>query len=174
VIHLLENASFEKFSVYKFSISYPSVCRVEFNPKSRRESGDVVFHFPDKEKVFLSWGDLEKVQKRFSTVEEQAEHGIKTVSKSGAVKGCERVVRDSIEVNSHKAAYNHIRLKETVGGGLFGSSAMRELIPVLCDLRASLSQRPTRLRRLDEDNDRLIQMPLTSPIRNYAMIFRNI
>jgi len=122
VIHLLDNASFEKFSVYKFSINYPSVCRVEFNPKSRRESGDVVFHFPDKEKVFLSWGDLEKVQKRFSTVEEQAEHGIKTVSKSGAVKGCERVVKDSIEVNSHKAAYNHIRLKETVGGGLFGGS----------------------------------------------------
>lgn len=121
ILHL-EDATFEKFSVYGFSVDYPTVCRVEFNPKSRREAGDVVFHFPDKEKIFLSWGDLEKVQKRFPTVEDQAEHGIKTVSKSGAVKGCERVTKDLIELNSHKAAYNHIRLKEMMGGGIFGGS----------------------------------------------------
>jgi len=116
VIHPLGNANFEKFSVYGFSIDYPSVCTVEFNPKSRRKRGDVVFLFHDKEKVFLSWGDLESAQKKFHTVEEQAEHGIKTISKSGTVKGCERVTKDSIEVNSHKAAYNRVRLNEIVRG----------------------------------------------------------
>jgi len=119
VKHILENEDFEKFSVYKFSIEYPSVCRIEFNPKSRREKGDIVFHFPDKEKVFLSWGTLENAQKRFHSVEEQAEHGIKAISKSSNVKNCERVTKDSIEVNSHNAAYNHIRLNQTFGG-IFG------------------------------------------------------
>lgn len=118
---VLERSKFEKFSVYKFSIDYPDVCRVEFNPKSRRESGDVVFHFPDKEKVFVSWGDLAKAQKRFPTVEEQAEHGIKTVGKSSSVKGTERIRKDMIEVNSHKAAYNHVRLTQS-NPGLFGGS----------------------------------------------------
>jgi hypothetical protein len=55
----LEKRNFEKFSVYNFSLDYPPVCRIEFNPKSRHESGDVVFHFPDKEKVFVTWGSLE-------------------------------------------------------------------------------------------------------------------
>ena len=61
----MSKPEFETFSVYSFSIDYPPVCRVEFNPKSRREAGDIVFHFPDKEKLFLSWGNLEKAQKKF-------------------------------------------------------------------------------------------------------------
>ena len=59
---------FETFSVYNFSVDYPAVCRIEFNPKSRREAGDIVFHFPDREKVFLTWGKLEDAQKKFPTV----------------------------------------------------------------------------------------------------------
>jgi hypothetical protein len=116
VIHLLEKSNFETFSVYKFSIDYPNVCRVEFNPKSRRESGDVVFHFPDKEKLYISWGQLEEAQKRFPTIEEQAEHGIKTLSKSRSIKGTERIKKDMIRVNSHEAVYNHIRLNQASPG----------------------------------------------------------
>lgn len=119
MICLLEDESFERFSAYRFSIDYPTVCRIEFNPKSRREKGDVVFHFPDKEKVFVSWGDLETAQKRFHTVEEQAEHSVKNISKTGNVKGFERVSKDTIEMNSHRAAYNRMKLNE-VTGGLFG------------------------------------------------------
>jgi hypothetical protein len=115
----LEKSKFETFSVYKFSIDYPSVCRVEFNPKSRRETGDAVFHFPDKEKVFVSWGDLEKAKKRFPSIEEQAEHGIKTVGKSSSIKGTERIKKDIIKVNSHNAVYNHVRLNQAAPG-LFG------------------------------------------------------
>jgi len=116
----LESVIFERFSVYQFGINYPSVCRVEFNPKSRREGGDVVFHFPDKEKIFLSWGALEKAQKKFPTVEEQAEHSIKVVTKSGNVKNVQRVSQDSLNISSHRAAYNHIKLDEMQPGLFFG------------------------------------------------------
>ena len=52
------NSESEPFSAYGFSIQYPMVCRVEFNPKSLRGKGDVVFHFPDREKLFVTWGNL--------------------------------------------------------------------------------------------------------------------
>lgn len=110
---------FETFSVYRFSMDYPAVCRVEFNPKSRREAGDVVFHFPDREKVFLSWGKLENALKKFPTVEEQAEHSLKSVKKSTQVKNFDRVTQDSLEINSHKAAYNRVKMEE-VPASFFG------------------------------------------------------
>jgi hypothetical protein len=116
----LSNEDFEKFSVYNFSIDYPSICRVEFNPKSRREQGDIVFHFPilegAKEKVFLSWGNLEKAEKKFETAEKQAEHSLQVVKKSGNVKKMEKLEKDTLTMNSHTAAYNHVRLDEQSAG----------------------------------------------------------
>jgi hypothetical protein len=112
----LANEDFETFSVYNFSIDYPPVCRVEFNPKTRREGGDIVFHFPDREKVFLSWGNLEKAEKKFETAEKQAEHSLQVVKKSGNVKKMEKLSSDSLTLNSHKAAYNRVRLDEQSGG----------------------------------------------------------
>lgn len=97
-------------------MDYPKVCRIEFNPKSRREKGDIVVHFPDHEKIFLSWGELEDGQKKFATVEEQAERSIKAASKSSQTKNIERVKQDSVEINSHRAAYNHVRMEETPRG----------------------------------------------------------
>ena len=47
-----------------FSMDYPEVCRIEFNPKSMKQKGDVVFHFPDREKIFVSWGKLDVAQKK--------------------------------------------------------------------------------------------------------------
>ena len=112
----MANADFEKFSVYNFSIDYPPVCRVEFNPKSRREGGDIVFHFPDREKVFLSWGNLEKAEKKFETAEKQAEHSLQVVKKSGNVRKMEKLETDSLVLNSHTAAYNRVRLDEQPAG----------------------------------------------------------
>ncbi len=107
---------FEQFSVYGFSIDYPNDSRVEFNPKSRRGEGDVVFHFPDRMKIFLSWGDLEKAKKNFGTVEEHADHSLKRIKTAGNVKSFERISHDSISINSHQGAYNRARFEEiTVG-----------------------------------------------------------
>lgn len=122
---------FERFSVYGFSIDYPNVCRVEFNPKSRREAGDIVFHFPDKVKTFLSWGELEKATKNFQTVEKHAEHSLETMKKSGNVKNFVRVSHDSITVHSHKGAFNRVRLEEVTVGFFTGKrTAPRETYSV--------------------------------------------
>ena len=112
----MTNENFERFSVYNFSIDYPPVCRVEFNPKSRREHGDIVFHFPDREKVFLSWGDLEKAEKKFETAEKQAEHSLQVVKKSGNVKKMEKLENDMLTLNSHSAAYNRVKVDEQSAG----------------------------------------------------------
>jgi len=92
------------FSVYNFSIGYPRECRVEFNPKSRREAGDIIFHFPDREKVLLSWGDLEKAKKKFETAEKQAEHSLQVIKNSRNVKKAERLWTDILSLNKHRAA----------------------------------------------------------------------
>jgi len=133
----LDEPEFETFSVYKFSMNYPPICRVEFNPKSRREGGDIVFHFPDPdrpraptEKVFLSWGALDKATKKFPTPDEQAEHSLKAVKKSSGVKGFQKVAQDTIDINNHKAVYNRIKMEE-VRGGLFpgrGGGVKREAL----------------------------------------------
>ena len=114
------NNDFERFSIYGFSIDYPKDCRLEFNPKSRRDTGDVVFHFPDRMKVFLSWGDLEKAAKNFQTVEQHAEHSLKNIKKSGAVKNFERISQDSVTIHSHRGAYNRVKLEEIAVGFLSG------------------------------------------------------
>jgi len=133
----LDGPKFETFSVYKFSMNYPPICRVEFNPKTRREGGDIVFHFPDPdkpraptEKVFLSWGALDKATKKFQTVDEQAEHSLKAVKKSSGVKGFEKVAQDTLDINNHKAVYNRIKMEE-VRGGIFpgrGGGVKREAL----------------------------------------------
>jgi hypothetical protein len=117
----LQTSDFEKFSVYRFSIVYPPVCRVEFNPKSRRESGDIVFHFPDREKIYISWGDLTVAKARFQTPQNHAEHNIKTIMKGRNVSGkdSERIAQDSLEINTHTAAYNSIKLGEIPPGVFF-------------------------------------------------------
>ena len=116
----MSTAEFEKFSVYNFSIEYPPVCRVEFNPKSRREAGDIVFHFPDREKIFLSWGNLDKAEKKFESAEKQAEHSLQVVKKSGNVRKMEKLQSDTMTLNSHKAAYNRVRLDEQPAGLFMG------------------------------------------------------
>lgn len=115
---------FERFSIYGFSIDYPKDCRLEFNPKSRRGAGDVVFHFPDKVKIFLSWGDLEKAAKSFHTVEEHADHSLNAVKKAGNVKKFERVSRDTLSLHSHKGVYSRVRLEEMTVGFFSGRKSV--------------------------------------------------
>jgi hypothetical protein len=107
----LTKKGFETLSVYGFSMNYPAVCRLEFNPKSTREAGDVVFHFPDREKTFLSWGKLEDAQKKFSTIEDQAEHSLERIGKSSQVRNLDRISHDLLKINSHIGAYNRVRME---------------------------------------------------------------
>ena len=114
---LLNTAHFDKLSMYNFSTVYPSVCRLELNPKSKREGGDIAFHFPDKNKLFVTWGELENARKKFATLEEYAESSITVVKKTA--KKFERETPSSITVNSHNAIYNQTSVSEKPTG-LFG------------------------------------------------------
>jgi hypothetical protein len=98
--------------MYGFTIDYPEDCRVEFNSKSRREAGDVVFRLPENIKIFLSWGELEKVSKRFGSPEEHANYSLDAMEKGKNVKNFERVSRDSIRLHSHKSSVNKVRFDE--------------------------------------------------------------
>jgi hypothetical protein len=121
----LAKEDLDTFSVYSFSIGYPRLCRLEFNPKSRWESGDVVFHFPDHEKVFLSWGKLEAARKKFATVEEQAMQSLIALGKSRQVRGFETITADSFKINTHRAAYNRVKV-EKIPSTLFPGKATTE------------------------------------------------
>jgi hypothetical protein len=107
----LLKTKFENFSVYNLSIEYPAACHVEFNSKNRRECGDIVFHFPDRERVFVSWGELEKAQKRFQEVEEEAEYSIGALKKKRYVKRLVKLSSDTLSLNSHKGAYNRVKME---------------------------------------------------------------
>jgi hypothetical protein len=98
--------------MYGFAIDYPDVCRVEFNSKSRREAGDVAFRFPDSARIFLSWGELEKVSKRFASAEEHANYSIDTMKQGKKVKNFERVLRDTAMLQDHKTSVNKVRFEE--------------------------------------------------------------
>ena len=110
----------EHFSVYRFSMEYPNVCRFEFNPKTKREKGDIVIHFPDREKVFLSWGQLATVMKKHATPDAFASHSIKSMSKSRSITKTDKVESKSMTVNSHEAYYNKVQFHESVGMAFFG------------------------------------------------------
>jgi hypothetical protein len=121
--------SFETFSIYGFSLDYPEECRVEFNAKSRRESGDVVFHFPDKVdrvRIFLSWGDLEKASKRFHTTEEHAEFSLDAMKKGKNVKNFERVSRDTLSLHNDRGSVNKVKFDERSVGLIGGKDIPRE------------------------------------------------
>lgn len=102
-------SAIEKFSMYGFSIDYPDGCRVEFNSKSRREAGDVAFQLPEKIGIFLSWGELEKVTKRFDSAEEHAAYSLETMKNRKKVRNFERVSHDIITLNDHNSSVNRIR-----------------------------------------------------------------
>ncbi len=106
--------------MYGFTVNYPKGCRVEFNPKSKEYEGDVVFHFADKTKIFLSWGELEKAIGNFQTVEQHAEHSLDKVRKSSNVKNFQKISEDTVEIRSHRAAFNQVSLEEVSIGFLSG------------------------------------------------------
>jgi hypothetical protein len=108
---------FETFSVYGLSMDYPEVCRVEFNPKSRRDAGDVVFHFPDRERLFLSWGSLEEARKRYADANAQAIESIDRAKRNRQVRSMENVEHESLLLQGHQAIYNHMRF-QVVSPGL--------------------------------------------------------
>ena len=106
------NHSFENFSMYGFTVDYPDKSRVEFNSKSRREAGDVVFRLPDNIRIFLTWGDLTKVKNRFASAEEHANFSLDAMQRGKNVRNFERVSRDTVPMHSHNSSLNKVKFGE--------------------------------------------------------------
>ena len=110
---------YDRFSIYGFQIGYPRTWKVELNPKSEHAKGDVAFKSPEKTKMFVSWGLLETVKKKFASLDDQVEASIKRIKKDGQVGHLEVLDRKELEVCGHRALYT--RLCATVQSASFFS-----------------------------------------------------
>ena len=107
---------FERLAVYGFAMDYPTNCRVEFNPKSDRNQGDIAFKSSDGYKVFLSWGEMKKVEK-FRDIDAHADYSLERIKGSREAKILD-VKRERRRANGHPASFNHVKL-ELVKRGIF-------------------------------------------------------
>jgi hypothetical protein len=101
---------YELLAMYGFSVNYPNNARLEFDPKSRREKGDLVFHTDDGFKIFLSWGSLAEAKKHYATAAEQASASIKRSLKSSPAKLDGTPETRSMKILDHDATYSHARM----------------------------------------------------------------
>jgi hypothetical protein len=112
---------YELLAMYGFSANCPNNARLELNPKTRREKGDVVLHLEGGFKVFLSWGSLEDARKRYATAAAQASASIDRSVKSTRAKLDGTPETKSMNIQGHDAAYTHARMSVERGGFPFGS-----------------------------------------------------
>ncbi len=102
-------------------MDYPTNCVIEFNPKSRRNEGDIAFKSPGGYKVFLSWGDLKKVEKLHG-VEGHADYSIERIRKSREAK-VKDVRRETVRIQGHPASFNEVKL-ELIKRGLYFNKSL--------------------------------------------------
>jgi len=100
---------YDHFSIYGFKVDYPKDWRVELNPKSEKETGEVLFHSPEKDGIFVFWGALEEAKRTYASLDEHVERTIARVKKSRGVKHVEVVERKELEMNGHKAIFAHLK-----------------------------------------------------------------
>ena len=112
---------YELLAMYGFSANYPNNARLELNPKTRREKGDIVLHLEEGLKVFLSWGSLEDARKRYATAAAQASASIENSVKSTRAKLDGTPETKNLKIQGHDATYTHARMFAERGGFPFGS-----------------------------------------------------
>lgn len=100
---------YDHFSIYGFEVEYPKDWRVESNPKSEKNTGDVAFHSPERDRMFVFWGALEEAKKNFTSLDEHVDRTIGRVKKSRGVNFLEVVERKELEMNGHRAIFTHLK-----------------------------------------------------------------
>ena len=106
----------EVFALYGFELKIPQVWRVELDPKATRELGDVAFHTPKKNRIFVSWGPLEKAKNRFKTLEEHREWTLSELKKSRGVKALSISGSGETLICGHRALIAQV--SASLGGGI--------------------------------------------------------
>ena len=117
----MEDSAYELLALYGFSAKYPNNARLEFNPKARREKGDLVFHLEQGLKIFLSWGRLEEARKRYATAAAQASDSVQRSIGSARGKLDGTPETRNLKIQGHDAVYTHARMLFEQGGFLFGT-----------------------------------------------------
>ena len=107
---------YERLEAYGFGVDYPLDCIIEFNPKSNRSHGDIALKSPGGYKLFVSWGELDKV-KKLNGVEGHADYSIQRIKGSREAK-IEDVRKDTMNVNGHRASFRDVSL-EILKRGIF-------------------------------------------------------
>jgi len=101
---------YDHLSVYGFAVDYPEDWRVELKPESDRNRGNLAFHSPTKDNMFISWEILERVQKRYTSPAEQVDSVLENIKKSRGVKSLEVMERKELEINGHKGVFTHLKV----------------------------------------------------------------
>lgn len=115
----------ERLSLYGISIDYAKAARLELNPKSTHEQGDVVFHFNQQKKILLSWGSLEEARKHYKDANSQAVESMERAKRNRKVRNIENVEHENLSLQGHQAIYNHMRF-HVVSRGLLTDRKVAE------------------------------------------------
>ena len=116
----MDDSGYELLALYGFSAKYPNNARLEFNPKARREKGDLVLHLEEGLKIFLSWGSLQEARKRYATAAAQASDSVKRSVASGRGRLDGTPETRNLKIHGHDTVYTHARLLFERGGFPFG------------------------------------------------------
>ncbi len=116
----MEASGYELLSLYGFSAKCPNKARLEFNPKSKREKGDLVLHLEKGLKIFISWGSLEEARRRYATAAAQASDSVQRSIRStrGKLNGTPET--RNLKIQGHDAVYTRARMLFEQGSFPFG------------------------------------------------------
>lgn len=109
-----------KFAAYGISSLYPSEWRIELNPKSAPEQGDVVFHSSTRDKVYISWGSLSQAKDRFDTLDEHVEKSLQKLKGMNGVRSFELKEKAERTFGEHDGIISKVDLQVVQGGFGFG------------------------------------------------------
>jgi hypothetical protein len=150
---------FESFCVYGFHTVYPNTWRVEFDPKSNRSKGDVVFKSPEKDNIFLSWGPLEKAENRFSDPEGHLKYSIDRIKKNTRVGGVEVARKNDLEIHSHKALVSLLKVTFSMPSIVQNdASSLSRLRQILCNLWTNYDRQVGDARRNHQQHGQILQV----------------
>ena len=107
-----------RFSAYGFGVDVPDDWRIEFNPKTTQERGDVAFHSPRNNAFFVSWGRLDDARSRFETLEQQRDESVKRVKRNPNVAMAKVEFSSNEKVNGHESIMSKMVAQKRRGGFL--------------------------------------------------------
>jgi hypothetical protein len=118
------------FTMYGFFTTYPNEWKIELDPKSAGNKGNVAFKSADKMNILISWGPLEEAKKKYASADEFASEALKRIGASREMKKVELIQSTMLETNSHPANFTHVKMIRSQPGLLGFSKAKGEELEI--------------------------------------------